>query len=418
MKKTIAIGLSPNAEGDDVARALRMLFSWRSWRDDEAVERLERRFSLLFGKGYKALAVNSGRSAQYAILKALDIGEGDEVANQALTCVAVTNSTLWTKAKCLFVDIDETLNMDPKDLENKITGDTKAVIIQHSFGTPAKVKMIKKITDKRGIKLIEDCAVSMGATLRGKKVGTLGDVAFFSFGRDKVLSSVFGGMILVRGDKLYERLKIIRDGFDEPSRFWIFQQLFHPVAFSIILPLYNFGFGKLTLGKMILFAFQKLNLLTRAVYDKERLGAMPKHFPKKMPGALAHLALHQLEKLEEYNNKRRQIVKVYFDRLKGIEGLHLPEKKKGAIWLRFPLITKDAGYLFECMKNKGILLGDWYKDVVVPIDSYEALGYQKGSCPIAEETSKTIVNLPTYPKMTKQDAKRVVNEIKSCLTIK
>src|SRR5581483_4013141 len=113
---------------------------------------------------------------------------------QAFTCVAVPNSVLWTGAKAIYADIDETGNLDPKDLEKKITKKTKAVIIQHTFGIAANMDAIQKVLKGKKIILIEDCAHALGASYKGKKLGTFGEFAFFSFGRDKVISSVFGGM--------------------------------------------------------------------------------------------------------------------------------------------------------------------------------------------------------------------------------
>ena len=120
------------------------------------------------------------------------IGEGDEVLVQAFTCVAVPNSVLWAQATPVYADIDATLNIDPIDVEKKITNRTKAIIVQHTFGIPADMDALVALAKKHNILLIEDCAHSLGATYKGKKVGTFGDAAFFSFGRDKVVSSVFG----------------------------------------------------------------------------------------------------------------------------------------------------------------------------------------------------------------------------------
>ncbi len=195
-RKPITISLSPNTEADDVFLAVKTIIQPLLWKTGKATSDAEQWFRNYFSVE-QAVSFNSGRSALLAILKAFGIGEGDEVLVQAFTCVAVPNSVLWAGAKPVFVDIDATLNMDPKDAEKKITKNTKALIVQHTFGVPAQMDKIIALAKKHHLILIEDCAHALGATYKGKKVGTFGDAAFFSFGRDKVVSSVFGGMAII-----------------------------------------------------------------------------------------------------------------------------------------------------------------------------------------------------------------------------
>src|SRR3989344_7085675 len=260
MLKTISISHSPNAQKDDILLALKLLFSPISWFNFRETEKLEREFASYFGKEYKALAVNSARSAEYLILKSQNIGQGDEVIVQGFTCVAVPNSVLWNSAKPVYVDVDNTFNIEATDLKRKITKKTKAVIVQHSFGIPANITKIKNAVANKKILIIEDCALSLGAKYNGKKVGSLGYISFFSFGRDKVISGVFGGMILCKDKKLYNKFIEERNNLDYPGPRWVMQQLLHPILFSIILPLYNFGFRKATIGKFMLFLFQRLGI--------------------------------------------------------------------------------------------------------------------------------------------------------------
>lgn len=395
MSRPIAISLSPNAEKDDVLVALKSLFLFHKWFDDSETRKLEDEFASRFGPKYKALAINSGRSAEYIILKALGIGEGDEVALQAFTCIAVPNSVLWLKAKPMYVDIDSSLNMDPQKLRKMITRKTKAVIVQHTFGVPASLDMIRKITRDKKVFMVEDCAHSLGAKYDGEETGTFGDVSFFSFGRDKVISSIFGGVILCADTDLYLKMKSERDKLKMPSRRWIFQQLLHPIAFSLILPLYNLYFGKL-----ILFLLQKLNLLSRAVYAKEKKSQQPKEiFPTKMPGVLARLARNQLKKLDSFNAHRTKIADIYKKSLrKGVQ-IRIGSKSM-PIWLRFPVLVGNRNQLYDRFKSRGILLGDWYKEILSPSRQIELFGYKLGSCEMAEKYSKEILNLPTYPLLT------------------
>lgn len=413
MKRPIAISLSPNTERDDVLLALRLLLKPIGWFDFTQTEILEQKFSALFGREYRALAVNGGRSAEYLILKTLGVGGGDEVVVQALTCVAVPNSVAWTLAKPVYADVGDNFNISTEDLREKLSERTKAIIVQHSFGIPADISAIRKSFPKRKrIPIIEDCALALGATLNGKKVGTLGDVAFFSFGRDKVISSVFGGMILCKKGKFYESLKKERDQMNYPSPFWLIQQLLHPIIFSLALPVYNFGFGKYGLGKIIIYFSQKLKLISKAVNKEEERGVRPKVYPLKMPGALSVLALNQLNKLQRFNKHRMKISKLYLNELKNTD-FRLPPKTKGSIWVRYPIVTNDMKKIFEKCKSQGILLGDWYKLPVVPVANLGQVGYLQGSCKKAERLAGKILNLPTYPTLSLNDARRVVSLVKS-----
>ncbi|KKQ97330.1 MAG: DegT/DnrJ/EryC1/StrS aminotransferase [Candidatus Woesebacteria bacterium GW2011_GWB1_39_12] len=414
MKRPIAISLSPNSEKDDVILALKLLFSPIQWFNFRKTEDLEKQLSKIFGSDYKAIAVNSGRSALYLILKTLGIGQGDEVCLQALTCVAVPNSILWLKAKPVYIDVDNSFNLEPKDLSEKLSENTRAIIVQHSFGIPADLDKIKKFTQGRKITLIEDCALSLGGKFNNKLLGTIGDVSFFSFGRDKVISSIFGGFILCKDKKLCKKLLEERDKLNYPGARWVIQQLLHPILFSIILPLYNFGLGKTTFGKMMLFLFQKFGLLSKSVYRQEEIGKQPKVFPTKLPGALSILALNQLYKLDKFNNHRKEIANFYFKKLK-VPNIKLPNKREGAVWVRFPIISEKAMKIFECLKKNGVLVGDWYKDIVVPVKNLSMVGYERGSCPNAQKLVGKILNLPTYPSLSKKDAEKVVHLIESCL---
>lgn len=411
MKRNILTSLGPNYEKDDVALCFGLIFSPEKWKDEFYVRKLEKKFASLFGEKYKALAVNSGRSGLYLILKALNIGEGDEVIQQSFTCVAVPNSITWNQAKPVYVDIGADLNIDPSDLEKKITPKSKAVIVQHTFGIPADIDKIRKIADKNKLFLIEDCAHSLGATYKGKPVGTFSKASFFSFGRDKALSSVFGGMILTEDNRLYKTLRDLRENLKYPGNFWIFQQLMHPVLMSIVKPTYNFGVGKYTLGKMILFVSQKLKLLSFPVYKKEKKGEKPNVFPAKMPGALALLVINQLGKLSRFVGHRREIAQIYRNKLSS-KKYKYPNKKEEESLLRFPLFHKNAKSIYEKFKEEGILLGNWYNYPVVPCADESVTKYKKGSNRNTENISLEILNLPTYISLNKKDAIRITTLLK------
>lgn len=360
----ISCSLSPNTEPDDVWVAIKSLLSPWSWKRGNSIQQVENWFRDAF-KTDSVYSFNSGRTSLYAILKSFHIGQGDEVIVQAFTCVAIPEVVMWAGAQPVYDDIDDTYNIDPSKLESLITKKTKAIIVQHTFGIPAQIREIREIGKRHGVKIIEDCAHSLGATVDGKLVGSFGDAAFFSFGRDKVVSSVFGGMAILN-EKADSRLQNFYDSLEFPSFFWILQQLLHPIFFSVILPLYDIG-----LGKVILVLSQKLKLLSFPVDRCEYTGKLPDGFLKKYPNGLAQLAVNQLHKLERINSRRRKIAQIYFSAFKGHsyrrQSLQrLSSQASRAIYLRYPLQIKSRNIVVKKALKQGILLGNWYHCVIDP----------------------------------------------------
>ncbi|MDP1538516.1 MAG: aminotransferase class I/II-fold pyridoxal phosphate-dependent enzyme, partial [bacterium] len=197
MLRPISISLSPNTEKDDIWLAFKLLFQPWLWEKELIETRspsvLEDEFKRYLGVKY-AISFNSGRSALMAILSSLQkkenssseaLAKEDEILLQAFTCNAAANPIIWSGLKPIYVDCDEkTFNIDIEDLKGKIESKSRAVMVQHTFGLPANMNEILGICRQNSLILIEDCAHSLGATCKGKKVGTFGKAAFFSFSRD------------------------------------------------------------------------------------------------------------------------------------------------------------------------------------------------------------------------------------------
>jgi len=413
--KPISISLSPNTEKDDIFLAFKLLFQpWR-WRisinqqnpHKSAVLQLENEFKNYLGVKH-AISFNSGRSALLAILSSLKLNSGDEVLLQAFTCNAVPNPIIWSNFKPVYVDCNDNFNIDINDLKNKITSRYKAVIVQHTFGTPADMDEIVEICKQNKLILIEDCAHSLGAEYKGKKVGTMGDVAFFSFSRDKAISSVYGGMVTTNDDELAKTLRQAQGKFGYPSCFWIKQQLLHPIFMNwLILPTYKY------FGKYLLILFQWLHIFSKAVHWKEKRGMRPGYFPKALPNALAILALNQFKKLEKFNNHRREIARFYAQELLNTK-YQLPiTNYENDIFLRFSIKHPQAHKIIRKAWHNNLLIGDWYTTPIAPHDTKtEKMYYTPGSCPNAERLAGITLNLPTHINISKQDAEKIVNFLK------
>lgn len=417
-KKLISISLSPNVFPQDITAARAALadpFHWIKGSESEMFQKELARFFSLRDKE-NVFLFNSGRSALLAILQSFGIGKGDEVLLQAFTCNAVPNPILWVGAKPVYVDANEaTFNISLLGLEKKITPKAKAIIIQHTFGLPGPLEEVLQLAKVHNLFVIEDCAHALGASYKGKKVGLFGDAAFFSFGRDKVISSVYGGAAIVseKRKKKSEKLKKIYQTLPYPDVQWTKQQLRHPIAMERLLDWYNFPVANHGVGKLLLQLSQSTKYLSKAVHWKEKQGLKPDYFPAKLPDALAGLALLQFQRLDEFNAHRLELAEFYFQKLQATS-YKLQAIKEGHSYLRYPVRHPHAHQLIAKARKEGMLLGDWYTSPVAPDDTnLEKVLYKKGSCPSAEKLSRETFNLPTNPNLSLQEAGRVIQFLKT-----
>lgn len=242
----------------------------------DKVGQLEKEFAEKFRVKY-ALAVNSGTSALIASLVACGIGPGDEVIVPGYTFFATASAVVVAKAIPVIAEIDETLTIDPDDIERKITPQTKAVIPVHMRGLPCNMDKIMDIAKKHNLFVIEDCAQADGGSYKGKRLGTFGDAGCFSFDFFKIISTGEGGMIITNDEKIYIRAQSWHD--------------------------------------------------TAACWRPDRYGR------ERMPGELfcgenyrmsqihAAIGLAQLRKLDDYLNSLRKRKKILMEELKGLKRL-------------------------------------------------------------------------------------------------
>ncbi len=400
--RPVHIGLSPNLRFSDSLLALKLLLTPWHWQRGNAVRKVEQWFQDYFKVEY-AVSFNAGRSALLAILEGLQVPKNSEVMLQAFTCAAVPNSVVWAGLKPVFVDIDRTLNFDVADAQKKLTDKTWAVIVQHTFGVPANMDKVVEFCRDKNLLLIEDCAHAFGAKYKGKLVGTFGDAAMFSFGRDKIISSVFGGMAITNNKNLGNKITQYVNELPPSSLSWIGQQLLHPTLTLICLYLYEV----LGLGKLLLYLFQKLALLSFPVYNQEKQGQRPLYFPRKYPNALAQLALSQLTRLESLNDRRRQIAKTYISKLNKTT-FDLPKFDPEAVYLRFTMLTAQADQLRFRAKKAGMILGNWYANLIDPKGTnMKVSGYTWGSCPQAEKAASQTLNLPTCESLSEEQIQAI-----------
>ncbi len=403
----IHISLSPNLEKDDLQNVIHELTHPRLWKEKKYQAILKKKLKKWFPHS-KIYLFNSGRSGLETILKSLKIPPQSEIIIQAFTCSAVINPLLKNKLRPVYQDIDlQTFNIKTHGLEKLITPKTKAIIIQHTFGVPAHIKEIKKICEKHNLLLIEDCAHALGSRYQKKLVGNFGDIAFFTFGRDKIISSVFGGAIAINNNKLLKNFKETYRQINYPPKTWTTQQLLHPLITQVSKKTYN-----LQIGKLLLLLSQKTKLISKSIYPSEHLHQTPKIFPAKLHEPLAHLALNQFEKIDHFNSHRQKIAYLYHQNIQN-SLVKKPLWEKNSVYLRYNILTSQPKKLKQYLKKNHIIAGDWYNQPVTPSKNLKIAKYKKGSCPSAEIACQKSVNLPTHPTMSIKDAEKIIKLINS-----
>lgn len=404
-QKHIFTGFAPNIDRRDVATSIKLLFQpWR-WKTGKAQNNAQKWLQEYFAVEDVYL-IDSGRSALSVALEALGVTKDDEVLVQAFTCTVVINAITRLGAKPIYVDIQSDYNIDPEDLKRKITSRAKALIIQHTFGNPADMDALLHIAKEYELATVEDCAHALGSKFDGKKLGTFADIGIFSFGSDKVISCVRGGALVVNTKEVAPKVKEIISSLPTLSLFQIKKHLIHAPLFYFGKKWYGIG-----IGKVLLYVQKKLQLVPRTVSEQEKRGEVPNIFPAQFSNALAILLLGQLHQLKTLLQHRKDIAKVY-DSFFSEETAPLRSCSE-CTYLRYPLQVSNKNDVLLEAKKRNVLLGDWYSDVVTPVQgSLKDMWYTSGSCPTAETISKTVVNLPTNRHISEKDAIRIATLVK------
>jgi perosamine synthetase len=400
--KQIGIASAPNAEKIDVKLSMQSLFNPFRWRKGTAIAQLEAEFAKKFG-GVGAVSFESGRVSLWAILKALGIGDGDEVIVQAFTCVVVPDAVIWTGATPIYVDVRDNFNADPEEIERAITPRTKAIVVQHTFGIAAEVDKVMAIARKQRVVVIEDCAHTVGGVYKKGLLGSWAPISFFSFGQEKAISSVRGGIVVTKDAQFAEKLRDTQSSLKFLSRRSIVRYLLHPILWSIVNPTYY-----LVLGKGLLFLAYRLRLTGFLVTPEELRAGKPPQFPAKLANAQAAAALSQLNRVERFNKKRTELAVYYHRHLGKILGIKTPEDFSSPL-LRFPMRLGNSSGLREYARTRHTILGNWYNEPIYPKGTDLAkVCYKKEMYPNAERLSQEVINLPLNPTITTKEAARVV----------
>lgn len=345
---------------EEIMNAIEEIIDNNAYILGKKVEEFENNFAGFHNINY-GIGVDSGTSALELALKALDIGEGDEVIIPANTFIATASAVVFVNAKPVLVDCDENYLIDVKEIEKAITAKTKAIIPVHLYGQACDMDEILEIAGKHNLKVIEDCCQAHGAEYKGRKI-PIGDIGCFSFYPSKNLGGMGdGGVILTNNKEIAEKLRMLRN-YGQSEKY-------HHDFFG-----YN----------------SRLDAIQAAVLDIK------------------------LKDLGKWNNYRKVAAGKYKELLKKIPGVILPEEKldRNHVYYLFVIRTDKRDELMNKLKEKGVETGVHYPIPIHLQKSYEWLGYREGDFPLTEKFSKEILSLPIFPGINDEEIKYVCEKIR------
>jgi len=350
---------------EEINGAIREVIESAAFAGGPFVTKFEEDFAA-FCDSRHAVGVASGTDALWFALLAMGVGSGDEVITVPNSFMATAEAITYSGAKPVFVDVDErTYTMDPARLEEALTPRTKAIIPVHLFGQPADMDPILEFARKHGLFVVEDAAQAHGAVYKGRKVGTLGDAACFSFYPGKNLGA-FGeaGAVVTNSDELEESVRILKDHGQ-------IRKYYHSMV----------GWN----GRM-----------------------------DGIQGAVLQIKLRYLEK---GNNLRRSHAADYDAALQELEGIVTPfcPSNLTPVYHIYAIRVQNRDEVMRSLADKGIGSGVHYPVPIHLQEAYRSLGHGSGSFPIAEECAAEFVSLPMFPELTSAQLDYVVQGVKEAV---
>ncbi len=329
------------------------------------VKALENELASYIGCNY-TVALNSGTDALHIALRALDIGEGDEVITTAFTFVATAEAIGMVGAKPVFVDIDaDTYNIDPAKIEAAITSKTKAIIPVHLYGQPCDMDAIMAIAKKHDLRVIEDCCQAIGSSYKGKKVGTFGEIGCYSFYPTKNLGTMGdGGLCTVNDEKLRDRLIALRNH-----------------------------------GSMVRYHNDELGVNSRL---------------DEIQAAILRIKARYIE---EWNAKRREHAAYYNQLFASCSDIQTPVELDDThcVYHQYTVKIPNRDAVHKMLGENGIGAMLYYP---IPLHFQKVnawLGMGPGSLPVTEKNTEIVISLPMFPELTKEEQDTVASTLISCI---
>jgi len=357
----------------------------------ENVKEFEKEISEYLGIKH-SISVGNGTDALVIALKALGIEEGDEVITTPFTFFATAESISFVGATPVFVDVDiNTYNIDPAKIEERITEKTKAIMPVHIFGQPCDMDSINEIAKKHNLEVIEDACQAIGSEYKGQKIGTLSDIACFSFFPTKNLGCAGdGGMIVTNDDELAticRALKTHGSGVNGQKAYNIINNIEEDTAED--------------------------NATDNTVYNPLKYYNYLIGQNSRLDEIQAAILRVKLRKLDDWNDSRREHARFYNEQLKDTE-LVTPFEAKNVkhIYHLYILQSENRTELINYLKEKGIATGIYYPIPLHLQKAYKFLGYKEGDLPNAEYLSHRTFAIPMFAELTDEEKEYIVETLK------
>jgi dTDP-4-amino-4,6-dideoxygalactose transaminase len=360
-----------------------------------------------------AVSASYGRTAFYFILKALQLPPGSEIVLPALTFWVIPELARAAGLRVRFADVDPTtFCMDPAALERCITGKTRAVVPTHLFGMPCDMDAILDSAGRHNLAVIEDCAHALGATYRGRPVGTFGDGALFSFQALKPLNCYGGGMAVVRDAPVAERVRTQIDALPWPDESRIANRLFVGRLLRVFTRPRVFTFT----GFPILWAASFLGAQPDAcLREKIRpLTPLPEAYMERFSNVQATLGLAGLDLLDSWTAATRAHAHSLSVAIPDIPGVHVPAEpaERTHVYYQYCVEAPERAKLVRRCIRCGVDIEMLHVDVCPQLDLFAA---ERVPAPGAERAARA-VQVPVYASLTDQQLRRVAKVVRQALT--
>jgi perosamine synthetase len=350
-----------------------------------------------------------GRVALYAILKALNIGPGDEVILPGFTCVVVPNAILYLGATPIYADIEpDTYNLSAATVEPLITGRTRLILAQNTFGLSVDLDPIMALAQQHNLVVIEDCAHGLGGSYRGKHNGTVAHAAFFSSQWSKPISTGLGGVAYTQDDAIAAKIEEIMTRMPKPSL--SHQGILH--AQVLVRPLADNPALHYLLISTYRFLTRKLGLSVGSNSGSELNSlTMPQGYVQRMGLLQQRKWEYDLTMIDAKVKQRQKVATQYDDFFTstGIKPPYRPDYAKHGM-LRYTLRMTNRDQLLNKARKMHIPVGDWFVSPLYPIvGDLTRWGYCAGRCPVAEQACREVINLFTDKPLSRQQLAALFN---------
>lgn len=362
------------SDEEDMASVISVIKRRGYWAAGPEIRRFEKELANFIGSKY-AVSFNSGTSALFAAMVAYGLNEGDEVIVPSFTFIATANAPLFVGARPVFADIEEErFGLDPEDVLERITTNTKAIIPIHYGGCPCRIKELREIAEDHNLILIEDAAEALGARVGDKMAGSMGDSSILSFCQNKIIATGEGGAVITNSERTYKRLELICS----QGRLENLAYFDSPEPGDYIDLGYNF----------------------------------------RMPSMIAALGISQLNKIDMIVGMRRANAYYMKTRLSRLKGIEVPQEPDCDfhVYQMFTIRVKGGRNRRDALMNylmtEGIMTKVYFPPVHLTRFYREILGLNAGYLPRTEEISSEVLSLPIYPSMKEQEMDYIVEKIR------